>query len=127
MKTLCAAFALVLLAGCQTNPQTPTPSTTKSFKYSKDDGSTKQSAVEIRTRSNTEGGVLIKEWIRANYPGYTIDQQELMRDEHLKKMYNMITIIDGNNNARRVYFDVTQFHRRYQDELPNEVPPYRPQ
>ena len=123
MKILCAALGLVLLAGCASSNSggTTTKTTgTKTFKYSKDDGATKQSAVEIRTRSNTEGGLLMKEWIRANYPGYTIDQQELMRDEALKKMYNMITIVDGHNNAKRIYFDVTQFHRRYQDELPNE-------
>ena len=122
MKTLCAALCLVLLAACASDPNAATakPTRTKSFKYSTDDGSTKQSAVEIRTPSNTEGGVLIKEWIRANYPGYTIDSQELMRDEALKKMYNMITIIDGYNNAKKIYFDVTQFHRRYEDELPNE-------
>jgi hypothetical protein len=125
MKTLCTALALVLLVGCQSTNSSSGPKTanTKTFKYSTDDGMTKQSAVEIRTYSNTEGGVLMKEWIRANYPGFTIDQQELMRDEALKKMYNMITIVDGNNNAKNVYFDVTQFHRRYQDELPNEVPP----
>lgn len=130
MKTLCAALAVVLLAGCQSNQgsNTGTAKTTsyKTFKYSTDDGMTKQSAVEIRTRSNTEGGVLIKEWIRANYPGFTIDQQELMRDDALKKMYNMITIVDASNTSKRVYFDVTQFHRRYEDELPNENVPTRP-
>ena len=122
MKTFCAALCMVLLAACASDPNATgsKPTRTKSFKYSTDDGSTQQSAVEIRTPSNTEGGVLIKEWIRANYPGYTIDSQELMRDEALKKMYNMITIIDGYNNAKNVYFDVTQFHRRYEDELPNE-------
>ena len=29
-------------------------------------------AVEIRTHSDTDGGILIKNWIRANYPGYAI-------------------------------------------------------
>jgi hypothetical protein len=128
MKMLCAALGLVLLAGCAGSNTGGTTKTTshKTFKYSTDDGSTMQSAVEIRTRSNTEGGVLIKEWIRANYPGYTIDQQELLRNEPLKKMYNMITIIDANNTAKKIYFDVTQFHRRYQDELPNEPGTARP-
>ena len=128
MKFLCAALAVVLLSACASSPNAsgPKKTNTKTFKYSTDDGSTKSSAVEIRTPSNTEGGVLIKEWIRANYPGYTIDSQELMRDEALKKMYNMITIIDGYNNAKKIYFDVTQFHRRYEDELPNEPKTARP-
>ena len=125
MKTLIATLATAaLLAGCQsasTGSSAP-KTTTKSFKYSNGDGSTMMTAVEIRTRSSNEGGVLIRDWIKANYPGYAIDRQELMRDEHMHKMYNMITIIDPNNNTRRLFFDVTEFHRRYEDELPNEIP-----
>ena len=37
-------------------------------------------AVEIRTRSDTDGGIMIKDWIRANYPGYTIQEQELIEE-----------------------------------------------
>jgi hypothetical protein len=129
MKTLIAAcVACALLAGCQSASTAPTgrpPAGTKNFKYSSHDGSTMMSAVEIRTRSATEGGVLIRDWIRANYPGYTIDSQELMRDEHRKKMFNMITILSMDNTAKRIYFDVTQFHRRYVDEMPNENMPRR--
>jgi hypothetical protein len=36
------------------------------------------SAVQIRTRSETDGGLLICNWIKANYPGYTIQEQELI-------------------------------------------------
>jgi hypothetical protein len=124
MKMLVAALAAAaLLAGCQgTSTGSPTPPGSKNFKYGTGDGETMSSAVEIRTPSNTEGSNLMRQWIRANYPGFTISEQELMRDAALKKMYNMITIVDANNNAKRVYFDVTQFHRRYEDELPNEVP-----
>src|SRR5262245_30567597 len=106
MKMLCTALALslMLLAGCQSTTPNSSPTRTKAFKYGTGDGQTLHSAVEIRTRSNTEGGLLMKEWIRANYPGFTIDQQELFRDEAMNKMYNMITIVDGNNNAKRVYF-----------------------
>jgi len=122
MKTFTAALlACALLAGCHSTPsgQASPHAGNKTFKYSTGDGSTMMSAVEIRTRSATEGGVLMKDWIRANYPGYTINEQELMRDAR-ERVFNMITIIDGNNSSKRVYFDVTQFHRRYQDELPNE-------
>ena len=48
-------------------------------------------AVQIRTRSENDGGVLIRDWIKANYPGYTIQEQELI--EQRDKAYNMITII----------------------------------
>lgn len=125
MKMFVAALAAAtLLAGCQSAPTggASTPAGNKNFKYGTGDGATMQSAVEIHTRSNTEGSNLMREWIRANYPGFTISEQELMRDDALKKMYNMITIVDGNNNAKRVYFDVTEFHRRYEDVLPGEVP-----
>jgi hypothetical protein len=30
----------------------------------------------------------------------------------------MITIVDPGNNAKRVYFDVTQFYTRREDSLP---------
>jgi hypothetical protein len=123
MKILCAgAAALMLLAGCQSASTTPnsSPTRTKSFKYSTDDGSTMSSAVEVRTHSPTEGGILMKDWIRANHPGFTIDQQEIIADPTKKnrKVYNMITIVDPNNNARRVYFDVTQFYSRLEDSMP---------
>ena len=122
MRYLCvAAASLVLLAGCQSasNPGS-VPSRSKSFKYSTDDGSTMSSAVEVRTYSPTEGGILMKDWIRANHPGWTIDEQEIIMDPNMKDkhVYNMITIVDGSNSSKRVYFDVTQFYTRREDSLP---------
>lgn len=124
MKTLCAgaAAALMLLAGCQsasnTGPSSPTRS--KSFKYSTDDGTTMSSAVQIRTHNPTEGGLLMKDWIRANHPGWTIDEQEIIYDPNrrIRNVYNMITIIDPQNNSKRVYFDVTQFYKPLEEALP---------
>jgi len=125
MKIFCAAAtSLVLLAGCQSASNTSTstsPTRTKSFKYSTDDGSTMSSAVEIRTYSPTEGGVLMKDWIRANHPGWTIDEQEILADtkqQANQRVYNMITIVDAANNSKRVYFDVTQFYSRREESLP---------
>ena len=120
MITVLVACALV--AGCQTgagnaNPN-PNPTRVKSFKYSNTDGQTQATAVEVRTRSPTEGGILIKDWIRANHPGYTITEQELIPDTMLRKMYNMVTIIGPSNTSKRVYFDVTQFYERVGGNLP---------
>jgi hypothetical protein len=127
MKMLTAVLvACAVLAGCQTGSGTSnaTPTRTKSFKYSNTDGMTQASAVEVRTRSPTEGGVLIKDWIRANHPGYTITEQELIPDTMLRKMYNMVTIIGPSNTSKRVYFDVTQFYQRVGGGLPdNPFPP----
>jgi len=127
MKMLIAALvACALVAGCQTSsgggPVNPTR--TKSFKYSNTDGQTQATAVEVRTHSATEGGILIKDWIRANHPGYTITEQELIPDTMQRKMFNMVTIIGPSNTSKRVYFDVTQFYQRVGDGLPgNPFPP----
>jgi hypothetical protein len=117
MKTLqlkavaVALFACALFAGCQsTSTTTPAPPGKTNFKYGRGDGQTMTTAVEIRTRSETDGGVLIRNWIRANYPGYTIQEQELI--EQRDKAYNMITIIGPSNTAQRVYFDISTFYRR---------------
>ena len=121
--------ACAIVAGCQTetgnaNPN-PSPTRVKSFKYSNTDGMTQATAVEVRTRSPTEGGVLIKDWIRANHPGYTITEQELIPDTMLRKMYNMVTIIGPDNGSKRVYFDVTQFYERVGGGLPAPTFPPR--
>jgi hypothetical protein len=121
MKMITAVLvACALLAGCQTSAGggNTNPTRTKSFKYSNTDGTTQATAVEVRTRSPTEGGVLIKDWIRANHPGYTITEQELIPDTMLRKMYNMVTIIGPSNTSKRVYFDVTQFYERVGGSLP---------
>ena len=128
MKMMIAVLvACALAAGCQTHsgagPVNPTR--TKSFKYSNTDGMTQATAVEVRTRSPTEGGVLMKDWIRANHPGYTITEQELIPDTMLRKMYNMVTIIGPSNTSKRVYFDVTQFYERVGGSLPAPTFPPR--
>ena len=115
MKTLLIAFAgLLLLAACQSSPSTGGSPGRKNFKYGTGDGQTMATAVEIRTRSEFEGGVMIKDWIRANYPGYTIQEQELM--EQRDKAFNMITIISPSNTSHRVYFDISTYYRRMGNE-----------
>jgi hypothetical protein len=109
--TLLACFAL---AGCQASGTGGGSPTKTNFKYGRGDGQTMASAVEIRTRSETEGGVMIRNWIKANYPGYTIQEQELM--EQRDKAYNMITIIGPSNTAQRVYFDISSYYRRINNE-----------
>ena len=115
MRTLAAALlAGLLLAGCQSSGGTGSPATKTNFKYGRGDGQTMSSAVEIRTRSETEGGVMIRNWIKANYPGYTIQEQELM--EQRDKAFNMITIIGPSNTAKRVYFDISSYYRRLDND-----------
>jgi hypothetical protein len=121
-----ALAACLLLGGCQSNSGgAATPARTKTFKYSNTDGQTLSTAVEVRTRSGTEGGVLIRDWIRANHPGYTITEQELIPDTVRRKMFNMVTIIGPSNTSQRVYFDVTQFYERVGGNLPSATFPPR--
>jgi hypothetical protein len=123
MKALTAAlFACALLAGCMSASSTPTPTqpSKTNFKYGRGDGQTMASAVEIRTRSETEGGRLIRDWIKANYPGFTIQEQELM--EQRDRAYNMITIIGPTNTSQRVYFDISTYYRRLgSDDFPKPL------
>jgi hypothetical protein len=110
--TLAAALACVSLAGCKSatsTTNTASPSRTN-FKYGRGDGQTMASAVEIRTRSDTDGGLMIRNWLKANYPGFTIQEQELI--EARDKAFNLITIIGPSNTAHRVYFDISAYYRR---------------
>ena len=68
------------------------------------------SAVEIRARSEIEGGVLVRDWIKANYPGYAIQSQELV--EQRDRAYNIITIFGPSNASRSLYFDISSYYRR---------------
>jgi hypothetical protein len=122
MKTILTAIVLgAMLAACQTSGTgTGQQTTTKAFKYGRGDGATMASAVQIRTRSETEGGVLIRDWIKANYPGYVISEQELI--EQRDKAFNMITLLDQNNAAKRVYFDISTYYRRIgNDDFPKPL------
>jgi hypothetical protein len=112
MKLLLVALAATLLAGCQSSStaSSPTAPGNKNFKYGTGDGQTMATAVEIRSRSDTEVGILIKDWIRANYPGFVIHAQELI--EARDHAYNMITIISPDNATRQVYFDISTYYRR---------------
>ncbi len=111
------AIAFVLLAGCQ-SATVPGPTAkgpgSKNFKYGTGDGQTMSTAVEIRTRSETDGGVMIRDWIRQRYPGYTIQDQELI--EERDKAFNMITIIGPSNTPQNIYFDISTYYRRIGNE-----------
>jgi hypothetical protein len=121
MKSITAismAATLALLGGCQSSPPptTPTPNSpgTKNFKYGTGDGQTMSTAVEIRTRSENDGGVMIRNWIKQRYPGYTIQNQELI--EQRDKAYNMITIIGPSNTPQNIFFDISTYYRRIGNE-----------
>ena len=111
---LAAMLACATLAGCQSATTNPASPNRTNFKYGRGDGQTMTSAVEIRTRSETDGGLMIRNWIKANYPGYTIQEQELI--EQRDKAFNLITIIGPSNTAQRLYFDISAYYRRLGNE-----------
>ena len=113
MKALIALLAAAMLsAGCKSPDPAAAPvaHTKTNFKYGLGDGQTMASAVEIRARSEIEGGQLLLDWIRARYPGYLVQQQELI--EQRGRAYNMVTIVDPTSNLQRLYFDISSYHRR---------------
>jgi len=117
------AIAFVLLAGCQSanvpGPTAKGPSG-KNFKYGTGDGLTMTTAVQIRTRSETDGGLMIRDWIKQRYPGYVMHQQELI--EQRDRAYNMITILGPNNTATNIYFDISTYYRRIgNDQFPKPL------
>jgi len=126
MKKITAAsmaVAFVLLAGCQSAsiPQrTPNAPGPNNFKFGQGDGLTMSSAVEIRTRSETDGGIMIREWIKQRYPGYVVHAQELI--EQRDKAFNMITILGPNNTPTNIYFDISTYYRRIgNDQFPKPM------
>ena len=124
MKALLAAAMVMstLLAGCQSpGPGAPAPHRKSSFKYGTGDGQTMATAVEIRTRSETEGGALVLDWIHANYPGHVIQHQELI--EARDRAYNMVTLIGQSNTPRRLFFDISSYYRRLDNgNFPKPLP-----
>jgi hypothetical protein len=118
MRSFVIALAgAALLAGCRSpnSPANPAaPNARGNFKYGLGDGQTMASAVEIRARSELEGGVLVRDWIKANYPGYTIQGQELI--EQRDRAYNLITIIGPSNTPHGLYFDISSYYRRLGNE-----------
>lgn len=122
VSALATLLTCAWIAGCQsaTSTNNPAPANRTNFKYGRGDGKTMSSAVEIRTRSENDGGVMIRNWIKANYPGFTIQEQELI--EARDKAFNMITVIGPANTAERIYFDISTYYRRLgSDQFPKPL------
>ena len=113
MKALIALLALAVLpAGCKSPDPAAVPAAhvKTSLKYGLGDGQTMATAVEIRTSIESEGDRLLQDWIRANYPGYRVQQQELI--EQRDRAYDVVTLVGPGNTAQRVYFDISSYHHR---------------
>ena len=115
MKLLIATLiAGGLLAGCQSQSTgsggIPGPSSTGTSL-----GRNQATAVPIRTRSEIDGSKMIQQWIRANYPGYAIQDQEVFEDHG--RSFSMVTIFSPGKAVERVWFDISMI-RRSDDNMP---------
>ena len=118
-SALITVFTALLLAGCASGA--PGPRARSNFKYGFGDGQTTATAVQVRTPSETEGGMLIRDWIHANYPGFAIRQQDLL--EQRGRAYDLITLVGPGDTMHRVYFDISAYYRRIgNDTLPKPLP-----
>ena len=103
-----ALLATLIAAGLLSGCQTPPPSGT--LKYGVGNGETMPTAVQIRTRSESEGGTLIQNWIRSHYPAYTVqDAKNFEEGEHA---YRMVTLEGPKDDVQTVYFDISTYYRR---------------
>src|SRR5678816_3552607 len=100
MRALLATLvAAGLLAGCQTPPSSGT------LKYGTGDGQSMPTAVQVRTRSESEGGVLIQNWIRSHYPAHTIQAEKNV--EETERAYHLVTLKGPDDAVHTVYFDIS--------------------
>lgn len=105
MRVLIATLiAAALLAGCQTPP------TSGTFRYGTGDGQTVATAVDIRTRSETDGAAWIQSWIRSHYPGSTI--QNAKNFEEGERAYRMVNVKGADGTVRSLYFDISTYYRK---------------
>ena len=111
-----------LLASCKAPGPAPAPvgRSKPSFKYGTGDGQSMATAVEIRTGSETEGDALVFDWIKSSYPGFTIQNQQLV--EQRGHAYNLITITGPLGAAHLLYFDISSYYRRFgNDNFPKPL------
>jgi len=66
--------------------------------------------VQIRSRSEAEGGKLIHDWIRSHYPTHAIQSEKNFEEgEHA---YHMVTLKGPDAVPHTVYFDISTYYRR---------------
>jgi hypothetical protein len=115
---------IALLASCKASGPAPAPAPAahprSTFKYGPGDGQTFATAVEFRTRSETEGAVLLLDWIKGTYPGYVVQSQEVV--ERLDRAYELVTLVGPANASQRLIFDISSYYRRFgNDNFPKPL------
>jgi len=102
MKTLIAAFCLILLTGCQTSQHTE-----GRIAFAGGDGSSSDQAVVINDAGFRETWRLQqKVWLERQFPGYREVGQSAMSSGG--KHYDLIEVTTAEGQPKTVYFDSTE-------------------
>ena len=119
MRLLTAMLiACALLTACATES---TPSRPAGSFPRAGDGTTPETAVRIRTYSDTELNRTIARWLKTNYPEYKVLDQEVTQ-ERGGFVYNVVSIAGPNQSTKRIFFDISMFARRVGDPNSSRMP-----
>jgi hypothetical protein len=121
MKTLMATLiACAMLAACATEDG---PTRPPGYYPKHGDGTTPETAVVIRSFSDTEINRTVARWIRKNYPNFKVLDQ-MVWEEH-GRTFNKVTVAGPNQGAKYLYFDISMYARRSgnPDTNPTGLPP----
>jgi hypothetical protein len=110
LSTVVLALVVVLAScsstrkstGAITSPASGTLSDAKG-----NDGSSYEKAIVIDKKNETEGVAAEYQWIRENYPDYSVTGQSLQQNG--KKWYDVLHTTNKNEIKRDFYFDITKF------------------
>jgi hypothetical protein len=68
-------------------------------------------AIVINETNETEGVAAEYDWLKANYPGYSMIQQSLINQEG--KPYDKMEIKTADGDKKTIYFDISHFFGKF--------------
>ena len=75
------------------------------------DGSSYETAIVIREKTESKGVSAEYAWLRQHYPGYRSEGQLLSYNND--KPYDIIHIVTANNEKKTIYFDISNFFGKF--------------
>ncbi len=107
---------VVVLASCSSTKKTTATNTvstsnTTPAANSANDGSSFENAIIIKENNEGSGVHAEYEWLKKNYPGYTMISQSLSGKGN--KKYDILRIKTKEGEEKSIYFDITQFFGKF--------------
>jgi hypothetical protein len=121
MKTLVATLlACAMLVACATGEG---PTRPPGYYPKMGDGTTPETAVMIRSLSDSEINRTVARWIKKNYPNFKVLDQ-MVWEEH-GRTFTKVMIAGPNEGGKQIYFDISMYARRSgnPDTNPTGLPP----